>query len=365
MKGRVVSSDDEVWRREFGTGPARPSVPSVPGGWDRPLWSVMIPTYEPSAYLEETVRSVLDQDPGPAVMQIAIVDDASPSDRAKAVVDRLAPDRIEFIRQPANIGLARNWNTCIERSRGRWVHILHQDDLVLSGFYESLGQAAAACPEAGAVFCRHAFIAPDGHWNGLSQLESRESGFLDGWLERICEGQRLQCPSIVVRREVYEELGGYDPSLKYVLDWEMWVRIASRHRFYYDPRILACYRIHPSSETSRLEKQQLISQDCKAGIELVRSHVPPRFTDRVGRELIKFLTGRIMMAASSRFGEGDLIGGLSHLREACSLDPSLQWSKTWWTYHFWAFKILGRRLLGRLMGSRNMANHGRIRAGAS
>jgi len=45
----------------------------------RPFWSVMIPTYNPRAdYLEETLHSVLQQNPGPKQMQIEVVDDCSP-----------------------------------------------------------------------------------------------------------------------------------------------------------------------------------------------------------------------------------------------------------------------------------------------
>ena len=45
----------------------------------RPFWSVMIPTYKARPdYLEETLESVLQQDPGPAQMQIEVLDDCSP-----------------------------------------------------------------------------------------------------------------------------------------------------------------------------------------------------------------------------------------------------------------------------------------------
>jgi glycosyltransferase involved in cell wall biosynthesis len=121
---------------------------------DRPFWSVMIPTYNASGLLKKILRSVLDQDPGPGQMQIAVVDDCSPSGVAAQIVDRVAPGRVEFHRQPSNVGLAANWNGCIERARGHWIHLLHQDDVVLARFYERLGRAGRECPDAGAAFCR-------------------------------------------------------------------------------------------------------------------------------------------------------------------------------------------------------------------
>ena len=59
-------------------------------GSPRPFWSVMIPTYNPQPdYLEETLRGILQQDPGPEQMQIEVVDDCSPDDTASEVVRRI------------------------------------------------------------------------------------------------------------------------------------------------------------------------------------------------------------------------------------------------------------------------------------
>src|SRR4051794_29434054 len=103
----------------------------------RPLWSVMIPAYNPRAdHLEQALRSVLIQDPGPERMQIEVVDDCSPEVDVAALVKRIAGEQVAFSRNDRNLGLARGWNSCVSRSRGDWVHILHQDDYVLPGFYQ-------------------------------------------------------------------------------------------------------------------------------------------------------------------------------------------------------------------------------------
>src|SRR6266566_1236858 len=112
-----------------------PAIRVLPIDDGRPLWSVMIPTYNPRAdYLEETLRSVLEQDPGPEQMQIEVVDDAS-ADCPEDVVQSIGSGRVAFIRQPTNCGAIANFNTCISRSRGELIHILHGDDFVLPGFY--------------------------------------------------------------------------------------------------------------------------------------------------------------------------------------------------------------------------------------
>lgn len=235
----------------------------------------MIPTYEPGPFLVEALRGILAQDPGQAIMQIAIVDDASPTVDVAALVAAAAPaGRIEIHRNPANLGLAGNWNRGIELARGEFVHLLHQDDLILPGFYERLLQGLAAEPQVGMAFSRHAFIDETGQWTRRSHRERWLPGRLGRWLARISQRQRIQCPAAVVRRSVYERLGGFRSDLTYALDWEMWVRIAAAHPVWYEPRILACYRRHRRSETSRLTSSGKIGADLLAAIEVFSLHLP-------------------------------------------------------------------------------------------
>ena len=118
----------------------------MPAGVHRPLWSVMIPTYNCAALLRETLKSVLAQDPGREQMQIEVIDDASTKDDPEAVVRELGQGRVAFHRHSKNIGATANFNTCLSRSRGTLVQILHGDDLVLPGFYDRMRGVAGPKP---------------------------------------------------------------------------------------------------------------------------------------------------------------------------------------------------------------------------
>lgn len=330
-------------RDEGDAGP--PRIGPVPGGADRPSWSVMIPTYNASGYLEEALRSVLDQDPGPGAMQIAVVDDRSPNGEAERVVARLAPGRVEFLRNAANLGLAGNWNACLALARGRWVHLLHQDDLVLPGFYDRMGAATRAEPAPGAAFCQHAFIDGRGLWTSISALERRDPGVLDGWVEALASYQRIQCPAIVVSRAAYEDVGGFDPGLKFALDWEMWMRISARYPVWFEPTVLACYRQHASSETARLKRGGDDLVDVRRAIEVVRRYVPPAGRGAVGRGMLAELGGGLLADATALFAAGDRRGGLAKLREAVLCDRSLRFSGRRASYAKWAAKLWLRDVL--------------------
>ena len=252
-----------------------PAIGLLPVDDYRPIWSVMIPTYNPRAeYLEETLKSVLQQDPGPDQMQIEVIDDCSKDDTASEVTRRIGTGRVTFHAEPQNLGLANAWNRCIERARGHWVHILHQDDIVLPGFYDRLRKGAEES-HASAIFCRYAIANSKGHWIHMSELHRKSAGLLDDWHARITARQLIQCAAIAVRRRVYEQLGGFLPHLRFVPDWEMWQRIASQFPFWFEPSILACYRVHSDSATSRMRSNAADVREVREMIELTAVYQSP------------------------------------------------------------------------------------------
>jgi len=254
-----------------------PSIRPVDASSPRPLWSVMIPTYNPDArLLEETLRSVLDQDPGPETMQIGIVDDASPAaPDLESLAERLAPGRVEVIRQPQNGGMAATWNACIERARGRWVHILHQDDLALPGFYRRLGEAVEAHPQLGGAYTQHYLIDEAGKREWLmSQNPAKKPGIVEDWVQLVFIELSFQTPSIVVKREAYERLGGFRSDMRYALDWDMWKRLAAAYPIWYDPEPLACYRRHGRGASMDFFATGGNMQEVRLSIDLARDYLP-------------------------------------------------------------------------------------------
>ena len=240
-----------------------------------PKISVVIPTFRPDLdLLRTTLLSVLRQDPGPDVLEIDVVDDASPDHRPDELVRELGAGRIRLSRQPKNLGLARNWNSCLQRARGEWAHFLHQDDFVHPGFYHALRDGLQN-PNVAVAFCRHAFVDAEGRVIGHSDLERPSPGVVDDFLKRIASGQRIQFSSALLRRSACLEAGGFDESLAYALDWEMWARLASRHAVWFEPRVLACFRVHEKSTGWYLAKGGVAVRDHVRAMRLINSYVPP------------------------------------------------------------------------------------------
>jgi glycosyltransferase involved in cell wall biosynthesis len=225
-------------------------ITPVPAGLPRPLWSVLIPTHNCARYLELALGSVLEQDPGPECMEIIVVDDHSTQDDPEAVVRRLAGERVRFIQQPANVGKVRNYETGLLASRGMLIHQLHGDDRVCPGFYERMGAFFDQCPAAAAAFCRSIYVDGNGKWLGITGAEQYEDGISSDFLARIVIAQRIQTPAMVVKREAYEKLGGFDRRLHCMEDWEMWIRLAAHYPIGFANEVLAEYRTHADNATS-------------------------------------------------------------------------------------------------------------------
>jgi glycosyltransferase involved in cell wall biosynthesis len=275
----------------------------------------MIPTYNCAAYLRETLASVLAQDPGPEQMQIEVIDDCS-SDDPQAIVDELAPGRVAFHRQAQNVGHVRNFNTCIERSRGRLVHLLHGDDTVRDSFYRTMQQPFDAHPEIGAAFCRYISMDASGNWETIGSLEPGGRGILEGWLERIALGQRLQTPCMVVRRSVYERLGGFDARLTHCEDWEMWTRIAASFPVCYEPEPLGLYRVHSdsASDSSRRLGDNVV--DLRRAIKINRELLAPESADELTARALEITAVTAVRRAGRMLRAGSGAAARAQVREA-------------------------------------------------
>jgi glycosyltransferase involved in cell wall biosynthesis len=235
----------------------------------------MLPTYEPDGKLARALESVLGQAPPADAMQIAVVDDGSRTGLVRELVTQAAPDgRVDIIEQPRRLGLGGNWNRALGLARGELVHLLHQDDYVLPGFYERMDSAFRQRPDIGMAFCRTRLVDAADRPIRTTSRQQWTSGVLAHWLPRIAERQRVQTPSVVVHRRTYEAVGGFRTDLQLALDWEMWVRIAARFPVWYEPRPLAAYRRHADNETTRLHASGAAWPDLARAIRINAESLP-------------------------------------------------------------------------------------------
>jgi glycosyltransferase involved in cell wall biosynthesis len=278
-----------------------PMITPVSPAEKRPLWSVLIPTYNCMEWLRQTLESVLVQDPGPEKMQIEVVDDCSTDGDVGALVQEIGKGRIGFFREENNRGSLRNFETCLNRSKGYLVHLLHGDDLVLNGFYKEVEKLFLQFPQAGAAFTRYAYIDDKNDITPPGKELLNEPGIIGDFLLQIAQKQLLQAAAMVVRRSVYEHLGSFF-AVHYGEDWEMWTRIAAHYPVAYSPTCLALYRGgqgHSASITSNSLKTGQNIRDITKVIEIVQNYLPKEKRKSLKRIAVKNFS-RAYAKASNR-----------------------------------------------------------------
>lgn len=229
-----------------------PVIQPVPPGIKRPRWSVMIPTYNCARFLRETLESVLSQDIDPAEMQIEVIDDCSSSDDPEACVREFGQGRVSFYRQPKNEGATKNFNTCIQRSHGELVHILHGDDLVLPGFYNEIEAIDRASEAPGLLAGRIFYCNEQGIYYHMTSCYESVSPSRHQVISLMSDFNPFQFAGVVVRRAAFEQLGGFMPCLIHTADWEMWTRIASSYKIALSDKAFGVYRNFSASDSSKL-----------------------------------------------------------------------------------------------------------------
>lgn len=252
----------------------------------RPFWSVMIPVYNCYPYIEYCLNSVLSQDPGADKMQIAVVDDFSTDGDVKELVERIGKGRVEYYRQPHNRGSLRNFELCINKSRGYHVQILHGDDGVLPGYYQEIEALFRENPEAGAAFTSCKLLDENNHFVTYVRKVAPQRGIIKDWLLQIAVECWVQPPTITVKREVYEKVGSFY-AVHYGEDWEMWTRIAQFYPVAYSDKVLAVYRVHTNNISTLYNMSSKSVDDVEKVIGIIQNYLPADKKEEIRTKSLK------------------------------------------------------------------------------
>lgn len=197
--------------------------------------SVVIPTYNLAQFLPEAVASVRAQQwPG---LEIIVVDDGS-TDGTPEILERLAREGgLRWFRQE-NAGAAAARNRGIQEASGSWVAFLDADDFWLPGKLAAQFEALERKPSAAFSYTDVLVRREDGSEGELACPRAERTLF-----EKLLSGNVFATPTALVRRDCFEEVGLFDPSLRTGEDWDMWLRLSSHFESAYVERPLTLCRV--------------------------------------------------------------------------------------------------------------------------
>lgn len=206
---------------------------------DFPLVTIITPSYNQSAFLEQTILSVLSQD-YPSIEYLVV--DGGSTDGSVEIIQRYA-DRISWWVSERDTGQADAINKGFCRARGEIIGWLNSDDLYYGR--DTVSQAVRAFqqhPEAGMVYA-----------NGL-KIDG--GGYLLDWfhypqysLKDLLMFKVLLQPASFSRRDVLQSAGYLPPDSKLLLDHELWLQIAARYPLVHVEGYWAVERSHDTAKT--------------------------------------------------------------------------------------------------------------------
>jgi glycosyltransferase involved in cell wall biosynthesis len=258
-------------------------------------------------------------------MEILVMDDASPSPKIAELVNSLGQGIIRYYRNAQNLGLPGNWNAGVRLSRGQWIHLLHDDDYILPGFYERLQPHLQDCTDnLGAAFTGYENINEAGNVVFSQQLYGQQKGIAQDFLLRIGIGNPLNMPAVVIRRQTHEELGAYHSELTYTSDWELYKRIASFYNWWYEPAIGAHYRQHEQSKTNEMLLSGTQVTSIRRAIEFSESYLPTQYrrkiTQRARAHYFQYCLRRVAVPLQAQ----NRVAAWKMLEETLKIDSSAE-----------------------------------------
>jgi len=209
------------------------------GKMTRPLVSIVTPSYNQAEFLEETIRSVLEQDYSP--IEYVIVDDGSTDDSVEVI--RRYEDRLAWWTVQENSGQTVALNRGFERTSGELMGFLNSDDTLLPDAVRTMVEAFEGEPDLLLVY-GDAVTIQDGR--PIGTLRAR-----DWYPARIVRTGANPVPqqASMWRRRAWELAGPFDEGSFFFFEYEFLVKLSAYGRAERLDRPLATFRLHAASKT--------------------------------------------------------------------------------------------------------------------
>jgi glycosyltransferase involved in cell wall biosynthesis len=281
-----------------------------------PLISICIPAFKADRYLQQTLNTVRDQTY--PYWEMIVVEDGS-HDRTEELVKSFAEtvrQSVRFLRHEVNQGLPATRNTAISAAHGRWVALLDSDDLWTPDHLVSVVRVAnhhqADLIHGGSVL----FQSETGK---VLEVRAPSPEAVATFPQSLFVGDYvIQPASVLLSRDLWRHVGGFDPSFRYVEDREMWLRCArAGARFAYTGKETCLYRKHEAAMSTHAPEM------AEAAAAVFEKHLD---WELIPQDLRRRWTAEMWAAAGKLRQRRDPRTASRHFRRACAT----QWRLNWW-----------------------------------
>ncbi len=226
--------------------------------------TVVIPAFNSSLYIAQTLESVLNQTVKP--FEVLAVDDGSTDDTAE-IAERFGHS-VRVIRT-ANMKQAASRNFGVQAAVGDWIAFVDADDLWEPNKLELQIAELSRHPDADVCYTSRRVLIQDETGSRLQEVIPAAPP--ETIRQALFENTNFLPSSVLIRRSTFLGIGGFDPHFVFVQDWDLWLRLLhSGARFAACLEPLMQYRVHDRSVTMNNARAAFYLKD-----EIYRRHVLP------------------------------------------------------------------------------------------
>lgn len=196
--------------------------------------SVIIPTYNRAHCIKRAVESVLEQTY--PVQEIIIADDCS-QDNTEEVLQQIDDPRIRYFRLPQNRGAGGARNFGVDKAQHDLIAFHDSDDEWVANKIESQMEHWERYPDYGLMYTAYSIIMPD-QINYVGPNMSGERKLEGDILAELLYKNMVDAPAIVVKKQIFYEVGGFDETMCALEDWDFAIKVAKKYPIGFVPEVL-------------------------------------------------------------------------------------------------------------------------------
>lgn len=206
-----------------------------------PKISIITPSYQQGQYIEETIRSIIDQ--GYGNLEYIVIDGGS-TDSSVEIIKKYEAHITYWVSEKDN-GQSDAINKGLKRATGDIVAWLNSDDIYLPGTLQAVADAFVANEKAGIVYGHVDSFFDD----GTNQIWENKFEVAD-FFSRVSIHQ----PGVFWKRQLHDQLGYLDESFYYLMDYDLWARLFFNTTSISVDRVFARFRVHDEAKTGNNPK---------------------------------------------------------------------------------------------------------------
>ncbi len=202
--------------------------------------SVIIPTYNREKTILRAIKSVLAQTY--TNLEVLVIDDGS-TDGTAVLVKGIEDDRVKYVILEQNGGPSNARNVGVQMAEGKWIAFQDSDDSWHENKLETQMEYAKTHPEFSMIYCMYRMNFVSGE-NMIIPVEPLPDIMEGNMLKTLLKRNVIGAPTVMVRREDFLAVGGFDISYKALEDWEYVIRFAKEYKIGFISEVLMdCYML--------------------------------------------------------------------------------------------------------------------------